>query len=179
MGLSLVSTLRERLAKQSEEVTLHNPRLISVENKEETCVFQIPDNTTLKLPTNRSELAAITSLARSPQIGSKIIESLVILLRDSQSIVKFGALLALDSLNKVPENTVLNVDGMYISGVNLKSKVMIFVADSVLFDFDCDVCDLNVYKSVVYTDLVEDASYTESVLYDYRQATQRPRKWKE
>lgn len=99
---------------------------------------------------SEGEISSILYLVDNTSLKERVIDLLKLQLKDSHPTVALGALLVLDRLKMVPENTKLNLHKMFITDLKLNSKVEIWFYKSKIFNIDCKLCELNFRKSSVF-----------------------------
>lgn len=157
LGLSLTSELRERLRpvadKQKGLGLTRNTVSTFGDTSGHSCTLSLI-NSALGSVSNASSVEAVAKLAQSQYIGKSVVSTLETLLKDDDDGVALGALVALDSLGKVPPGTRIFISGKSIFGLNLQSDVDISFSNSFLLNFRCSNCTASLFSAVSVSSVV-------------------------
>lgn len=163
MGLSMVSTFRERLAEELQitGVDPENDFNVLVSNR---CRYKSLRTTTFHRAPNRSAVSALIALAKNPQIGQRVQDAMIFLLSDRNSSVRLGALLVLDALDAVPKDTRIGLTKMHVRGLFLRSDVTIYFNFSRARDISCLRCRVVFQNSYIEKMGVENHEIRDSII---------------
>lgn len=117
---------------------------------------------------NQSTILSIVELAADSVVGDQVVAAIKPLLFDNDQFVALSALLVLDQLGKVPEDTQIFLDQAFIYDLSISSSVEISFNRSVVSYLNCPNCSTTVSHSYLYSSAFESLRGWKSVVHDRR-----------
>lgn len=160
MTLNLVSELRDQLRNGTNLVRLDAylktslPKLtdqFAVRDKFEACELTWRQDAQLQTTPSPSTIKAIVSIGQEGLLAERVRDALKILLFDRDNGVKFGAVLALNQLEEVPDDTFVDLEGLIVDWTtfSLAQHWTIHFQSSYLAFLSCKRCVVSAEGSVV------------------------------